>query len=194
MSHFYAYVSRMKLIERWSLMHNLRPENVQEHSLQVAIVAHSLATIGNKYFEKNYNADRICTLAIFHDATEVLTGDLPTPVKYFNPDIKNAYKEIEKLATDKLLSYLPNEMLEEYSKIFKKQVEDTDSWKIVKAADSLCAYIKCVEESAAGNKEFNRAKITIENSLREMNMEEVGYFIKNFLHSFSLSLDELSLH
>lgn len=194
MSHFYAYVSRMKLIERWSLMHNLRPENVQEHSLQVAVVAHALATIGNKYFNKNYDADRICTLSVFHDATEVLTGDLPTPVKYFNPDIKNAYKEIEKMATDKLLSYLPKEMIEEYTKILKKQDEDQESWKIVKAADSLCAYIKCVEESAAGNKEFNRAKITIENSLREMELEEVSYFIKNFLHSFSLSLDELSLH
>ncbi len=193
MSHFYAYVSRMKLIERWSLMHNLRPENVQEHSLQVAIVAHSLATIGNKYFNKNYNADRICTLSIFHDATEVLTGDLPTPVKYFNPEIKNAYKEIEKLATDKLLSYLPSEMIDEYSKIFKKQDRDLESWKIVKAADSLCAYIKCVEESAAGNKEFNRAKITIESSLLKMELEEVSYFIKNFLHSFSLSLDELSI-
>jgi len=183
----------MKLIERWSLMHNLRPENVQEHSLQVSIVAHALATIGNKYFNKNYNSDRICTLAIFHDATEVLTGDLPTPVKYFNPEIKNAYKEIEQLATDKLLSYLPKEMMEEYTNIFKKQDEDIESWKIVKAADSLCAYIKCVEESAAGNKEFNRAKITIENSLLAMDLEEVGYFIKNFLHSFSLSLDELSI-
>ena len=193
MSHFFAYVNRMKLIERWSLMHNLRAENVQEHSLQVAIIAHALATIGNKYFDKNYNADRVCTLAIFHDATEVLTGDLPTPVKYFNPDIKNAYKEIESLATEKLLSYLPKEMIEDYSHILKQQTEDESSWKLVKAADTLCAYIKCLEESAAGNKEFNRAKITIENSLRKLESEEVSYFIKNFLHSFSLSLDELSI-
>ncbi len=193
MSHFYAYVSRMKLIERWSLMHNLRPENVQEHSLQVAIIAHSLAVIGNKYFGKDYNVDKVCTLAVFHDASEVLTGDLPTPVKYYNPEIKQAYKDIENKATERLLSYLPADLIPDYEKVLKVQEEDQDLWRLVKAADSLCAYIKCLEENAAGNKEFNRAKNTIENSLIKMNLDESNYFMKHFLHSFSLSLDELSL-
>ncbi len=193
MSHFYAYVSRMKLIERWSLMHNLRPENVQEHSLQVAVVAHALAVIGNKYFGKEYNVDKVCTLAVFHDASEVLTGDLPTPVKYYNPEIKEAYKAIEDKATERLLSYLPADLVPDYEKIFKKQSEDEDLWRLVKAADSLCAYIKCLEENAAGNREFNRAKISIETALLKMNSDEANYFMKHFLHSFSLSLDELSL-
>lgn len=193
MSHFYAYLSRMKLIQRWALMHNVRSENVQEHSLQVAIIAHALSVIGNKYYSKNYNGERTALLAVFHDATEVLTGDLPTPVKYYNPEIKTAYKEIEENATRKLLSYLPEDLLPEYESVFQSKEEDKELWKLVKAADNLCAYIKCLEEAASGNREFNRAKITIEDSIRKMDMPEANYFMKHFIHSFSLSLDEISL-
>ncbi len=193
MNHFYAYVSRMKLIQRWALMHNVRKENVQEHSLQVAIIAHALSVVGNKYFKKSYNQERVALLSVYHDATEVLTGDLPTPVKYYNPEIREAYKAIENSATDKLLSLLPEDLIPEYKDIFKMKDEDSQLWKLVKAADSLCAYIKCLEEAAAGNKEFNQAKIAIEDTLKKMEMPEVEYFLKHFIGSFSLSLDEMSI-
>ena len=152
-----------------------------------------MAIIGNKYFKKDYNPERIVTLAIYHDATEVITGDLPTPVKYFNADIKQAYKDIENTAVERLLSFLPQDLQGDYEDLFKKKESDEESWKVVKAADSMSAYIKCLEESAIGNKEFNRAKIEIEQALVSMNMEEVNYFRRHFLHSFSLSLDEMSI-
>lgn len=193
MSHFFAYLSRMKLIERWALMHNIRRENVQEHSLQVAIVAHALAVLKNKFFNGDVNPERVALLAVFHDASEVLTGDLPTPVKYFNPDIKAAYRSIEAHANKKLLSFLPEVLHEEYKDILVGDEDEKEHWKLVKAADGLCAYIKCVEEGAAGNGEFNRAKATIELSLKEMELPEVDYFLRNFMPSFSLTLDELSV-
>ncbi len=192
MSHFFAYLSRMKLIERWSLMHNTRKENVQEHSLQVAMIAHALALIKNKYFDGEVNPERVTLLAVFHDSAEVFTGDMPTPVKYFNANIKEAYKAIEAHAVEKLLSFLPDDLRPEYNHILLKTGEERDHWKIVKAADTLCAYIKCLEEIASGNREFNRAKMSLESALQEMKMKEVDYFLKNFIHSFSLSLDELS--
>lgn len=183
----------MKLIQRWALMHNVRQENVQEHSLQVAIIAHALSVIGNKYYQKSYNQERVALLSVYHDATEVLTGDLPTPVKYYNPEIREAYKAIENSATDKLLSLLPEDLVPEYQDIFKMKEEDKELWRLVKAADSLCAYIKCLEESAAGNKEFNQAKVAIKETLDKMDMKEVEYFLSNFIKSFSLSLDEMSI-
>jgi 5'-deoxynucleotidase len=184
----------MKLIQRWSLMNNMRSENVQEHSLQVAIIGHALAVIGNKYFNKNYSPERVALLAIFHDASEVLTGDLPTPVKYFNSDIRDVYKGIEEKAIDKLLSLLPEELIKDYDSIFKLKELEKDLWPLVKGADSLSAYIKCLEEGNSGNLEFNRAKQTIMNSLKEMDLEEVNYFLENFIDSFSLSLDDLGMH
>ena len=193
MSHFYAYLSRMKLIERWSLMRNIRKENVQEHCLQVAIVAHALAVIKNKYFDGDINVEKVALFAVYHDASEVMTGDMPTPVKYFNSEIKTVYKAIEKHATQKLLSFLPMDLVPDYQHLLEPREEDAELWRVVKAADNLCAYIKCVEEGASGNKEFNRAKITIEGTLKEMKMQEVDYFLKQFIHSFSLSLDELSV-
>lgn len=173
-------------------MHNVRTENVQEHSLQVAIVAHALAVIGNKHFGKKFNPERVALLGIFHDASEVITGDMPTPVKYFNPEIKNAYKEIENDATNRLLSYLPADLKPEYETILFPHDKDAELWKLVKAADTICAYIKCLEEGAAGNKEFNRARASIEAKLKSIDLPEVEYFQKNFIHSFSLTLDELS--
>lgn len=192
MFHFFAYLSRMKLIERWSLMRSTQKENVQEHSLQVAMVAHALAVVKNKFFEGRANPERVVTLALYHDASEVITGDLPTPVKYFNSDIREAYKDIEKRAEKQLLALLPQELYGAYEDFFDKKDKDKSLWDLVKAADTLCGYIKCLEEEAAGNKEFKQARETLEKKLKDMNRPEVMYFMENFIPSFSMSLDELS--
>lgn len=189
--HFFAYLARMKLIDRWSLMRCTQRENVQEHSLQVAIISHALCLIKNKYFEGRVNAENVALKAIFHDATEVLTGDLPTPVKYFNEEIREAYNQIEEHAVDQLMKLLPEEFVDDYRALFS---EDTETKAIIKAADTLAAYIKCVEEEAAGNREFSRAKKSIEAKLQEFRKRapEVDYFMTTFVPSFSLTLDELS--
>lgn len=183
----------MKLIDRWSLMRCTQKENVQEHCLQVAVTAHALALISNKYFGGRLNPEKVATLAIFHDATEVLTGDLPTPVKYFSPELRAAYGAIEDHAADQLVKLLPEDLRGDYKKLLSLPEEDAEARGIIKAADTLCAYIKCLEEVAAGNHEFSGARKTIEgkvNSLRKR--PEVDYFVKNFVPSFSLSLDEMS--
>ena len=194
MAHFFAYISRVKLIERWSLMFSVRKENVAEHSLQVGMIAHGLALIKNKYFDGNINADRVTTLAMYHDASEVITGDLPTPVKYSNPTIKEAYKAIEENAITNLLSFLPEDLVEDYQTILDPGAEDAEAMKLVKAAYTLCAYIKCLEERALGNNEFNRAKATLEAKIRSYRMPEVDHFMAHYMNSFSLNLDELSSH
>jgi 5'-deoxynucleotidase len=190
-NHFFAYLSRMKLIQRWSLMQNIRTENVQEHSLQVAVVAHALGVIGNKHFKRDLNPERLALLGIFHDATEVFTGDMPTPAKYFSPEIRDAYNRMEAAAGKKLLSFLPQELRAEYSPLLLPEKADEHYWKIIKAADSICAYLKCLDEGSSGNREFNRAKLAIEEKIREYKMPEVDYFMSQFAPSFSLSLDEL---
>jgi 5'-deoxynucleotidase len=192
-SHFFAYLSRMKLIQRWALMQNIHSENVQEHSLQVAIVAHALAVIGNRYFNRNINSERLALLGIFHDASEVFTGDMPTPAKYFSPEIRDAYKKMEHEACKKLLSFLPADLRGDYESLIHPQKVDAELWQLIKAADTICAYLKCLEEIAVGNREFNRAKITIEEKIRSFAMEEVNYFMRYFSPSFSLTLDELGL-
>ncbi len=174
-------------------MQNVRSENVQEHSLQVAIVAHALAVIGNRYFKRDINPERLALLGIFHDASEVFTGDMPTPAKYFSPEIRNAYQQLEDEASKKLLSFLPQDLRDDYAVLIHPKKEDERLWKFIKAADNICAYLKCLEESAAGNKEFNRAKISIEDKIRSFGLEEVDYFMKHFAPSFSLTLDELSI-
>jgi len=194
MAHFFAYISRVKMIERWSLMFSVRKENVAEHSLQVGMIAHGLGLIKNKYFEGNVNVDRIATLAMYHDASEVITGDLPTPVKYSNPTIKEAYKAIEENAISNLLSFLPEDLVDDYKSILEPGAEDAEEMKIVKAADTLCAYIKCLEERALGNNEFNRAKATLEAKIRSYRLPEVDHFMAHYMNSFSLNLDELSSH
>ncbi len=191
-SHFFAQLSRMKLIYRWPLMRNIQKENISEHSLQVAMVAHALALISNRKFGTTLDAGHIALMAMFHDATEILTGDLPTPVKYQNNAIASEYKKIEKLSEKQLLSLLPEEFIDDYRDLLDSEYQDAESAKVVKAADTLCAYIKCLEEIAAGNNEFVLAKRRLEIMLEERMTPAVQYFIDFFIPSFSLTLDEMS--
>ncbi|HBV38836.1 MAG TPA: 5'-deoxynucleotidase [Erwinia sp.] len=191
-SHFFAHLSRLKLINRWPLMRNVRTENVSEHSLQVAMVAHALAVIKNKKFNGNLNAERIALIAMYHDASEVLTGDLPTPVKYYNAQIANEYKKIEKIAQQKLVEMLPEELQDAWRPLLDEQQRSEDETAIVKQADALCAYLKCLEELAAGNHEFQLAKARLEKTLTQRRSPEMDYFVEVFVPSFSLSLDEIS--
>ena len=191
-SHFFAQLSRMKLIYRWPLMRNIQKENISEHSLQVAMVAHALALISNRKFGTQLDAAHIALMAMFHDATEIITGDLPTPVKYQNNAIATEYKKIEKLAEKQLLSLLPDEFIDDYRFLLDSEYQDAEAAKVVKAADTLCAYIKCLEEIAAGNKEFVLAKRRLEIMLEERMTPAVQYFIDVFIPSFSLTLDEMS--
>ncbi|WP_108651749.1 5'-deoxynucleotidase [Dongshaea marina] len=193
-SHFFAYLARMKLINRWPLMRNTQIENVCEHSLQVAMVAHALATIHNLKLpdSRQLNPDKAVTLALFHDASEVLTGDLPTPVKYYNPKIRDEYKLIEKEAEQKLLELLPKELQASYRPLLDSSQQDESLARLVKTADTLCAYIKCLEERSAGNHEFEQARKRLEQKLDELQSPELDYFMKTFIPSFSLTLDDLS--
>lgn len=192
MSHFFAYLSRMKFIKRWGLMHSTYPENIQEHSLQVAMVAHALALIRNHLFDGNVNPDRTAALALYHDASEVLTGDLPTPVKYFNPEIKNAYTALEGTANRKLLSMLPDVLQDAYQTFFFPDDADREHYQLVKAADKICAYLKCIEEMATGNGEFSQAEQALRASVEQLDLPEVRYFVKTFVPSFGLTIDELN--
>lgn len=189
--HFFAYLSRMRLIQRWGLMRNTYQENIQEHSLQVAMVAHALALIYNRFFGGNLDAERVMALAVFHEVGEVFTGDLATPIKYFNPEIKQAYDEIETIAKDKLCAMLPAELQAEYRDLFFVRDEERELWLRVKAADKICAYIKCLEELKAGNREFVRAAQTILEELQSNPLPETAYFMEHFVPSFELPLDEM---
>ena len=191
-SNFYAMMSRMKYINRWGLMNNTKYENLSEHSLQVAMLAHCLVLIHNKRFAGSLNAERASILAVFHDSTEIITGDMPTPIKYFNNTIKDAYKDIENAAADRLCSLLPEDFREDMELIIKQNSdEDKELKKFVRAADRFSALIKCIEELRMGNEEFRQAKTGIEKSIKEMNMPEAEVFSKEFLPAFSLSLDEM---
>lgn len=182
----------MKLINRWPLMHNVRTENVQEHSLQVAMVAHALALIKNRFFDGTLNPERIATIALFHDVSEVLTGDLPTPVKYFNPAIKDEYKKIEKIAENRLIEMAPEAFKDDYARLIDGHHHSPEEAFIVKAADVLCAYLKTLEELAAGNQEFKLAKKRLDAQLKDYHSDEVDYFLTQYVPSFSLSLDEIT--
>ena len=190
--NFFAFISRMKYINRWILMRNTINENIQEHSLQVAIIAHALALINNIYFHGDIDADKAAVLGIFHDSDEIITGDLPTPVKYFNSGIREAYRVVEKSAKETLLDMLPTKLEPQYREILY-QNENEYIWKIVKAADTLSAYIKCLEETKAGNSEFCAASKSILKKLESLAMPEVDLFIKEFLDGFKLSLDEFGI-
>ena len=191
-SHFYAMLSRMKYINRWGLMNNTRQENISEHSQQAAVLTHCLVLIHNKRFGGTLDAERAALLAVFHDSTEIITGDMPTPIKYQNPGIIDAYKQIEEKAADRLVSLLPEDFQEEYEAILKQSGEqDEQLRKFVKAADRYSALIKCIEEMRMGNDEFRMAKDTIQKSIDDMDMPETKVFEKEFLPSFYLALDEL---
>ncbi len=186
--HFYAMLSRMKNIYRWGLMRNTKQENLSEHSLEVAIITHSLAIIENKKLGGSINAEKAAVIAMYHDASEIITGDMPTPIKYYNPEIKSVYKQIESVAEDKLLSYLPDYIKEEMSPIFKEIPADIAP--LIKAADKISAYIKCLEELKMGNREFAVAADATKKSIAALGCRAADIFMEEFIPSFNLSLDE----
>ena len=189
-NEFYALMGRMKYITRWGLMRNTFSENIQEHSHQVAVLAHALALIRRDILKlEGPNPDRCAVAALYHDASEILTGDLPTPIKYYNPDIKHAYKQVERIAGERLLDMLPPALRESYAPLVLE--DDEAVLPIVKAADKLSAYIKCVEEQKAGNTEFDSAEKATMESLRQMELPELQWFIDNCLEAFALNLDQL---
>ena len=190
MNHFFAYINRMRFIQRWALMRNSYTENIQEHSHQVAVLAHALAVLRNEKFGGQVDAGAVAVAALYHDAGEILTGDMPTPIKYYNPAIRQAYKAVEQVAEEKLLGMLPEELQPAFEPILTGQTQ-RELHPIVKAADKLSAYIKCIEERKAGNNEFlNAEKQTLE-AIHAYNMPEAEYFIEHFIPAFEKTLDEL---
>ncbi len=192
MTRFYAFLSRMKYIQRWSLMRASVSENIMEHSWQTSVIAHALAVIKNKKFGGQLDANRIATLALFHESSEVITGDLPTPVKYCNKTLTAAYKDLERQAEQKLLDMLPEDVREEYASLITVDIQ-SEEYYLVKAADKLAAYIKSIEEVASGNGEFKKAKESIAKELKKYDMPEIKYFLKECVPAFALTLDELDL-
>lgn len=190
--NFFAYMARMKLIRRWGLMRSVNEENIAEHSLQVAHIAHALAIIKNKKFGGCVNPDRIATIALYHETSEVITGDLPTPIKYYNSEIRNSYKDIERAANKRLIDTLPEEFRDDYYEIIEPDAESYEH-KIVKAADKIAAYVKAVEEMQLGNREFAMAQETLEKDVLKCaeEMPEVALFCEYYLDSFKKTLDEL---
>ena len=188
--NFFAYISRMRYIGRWSLMRNSLPENIQEHSHMVAVLAHALGVIRRDVFHVPCNPDEAATVALFHDSAEILTGDLPTPIKYHSNEIRDAYKEVEALACHMLLDTLPEELRGAYEPLLSGETE-ARVHDLIKAADKLSAYIKCIEERKAGNNEFLSAEAQTRKILEESHMPEVDYFLEHFIPAFELNLDEL---
>ena len=189
-NEFYALLGRMRYITRWGLMRNTFSENIQEHSHQVAVLAHALALIRREVLGlPGPDPDRCAVAALYHDATEILTGDLPTPIKYYNPQIRAAYKQVERISGEKLLSMLPSQLRESYEHLILE--DDSQIAAIVKAADKLSAYIKCVEEQKAGNSEFDSAARQTMESMQKMELAELEWFMRECLPAFSLNLDEL---
>ena len=186
---FFAYIFRMRYIARWALMRNTRTENVEEHSYEVAVLAHALAVIGRDVMGKDLDPNAVAAAALFHDAPEIITGDMPTPIKYFNPELKTAYKQVEEVAQDKLLSMLPEELIPAYEPLVRES--DGTARRYVKAADKLAAWLKCQEELKAGNSEFARAADETMASLKAMEMEEVDWFMEKLGGAFRLTLDDL---
>ena len=191
MYSFFALMARMKYIERWALMRNSMSGNISEHSLEVAMLAHGLAIIPNEKCGGDFDVERVALMGLYHDANEIITGDMPTPIKYHDEDIKAAYKNIEDVASHTMIDKLPDYMRKYYQPVFFHSEEMKQEWKIVKAADKLSALIKCMEELRAGNQEFKTAKETTLRALKKMNMPEVEIFMKDFLPAYELTLDEL---
>ncbi len=190
MFHFFAFIDRMKYIRRWGLMRSTIPENLTEHAQQTAMLAHALVLIENRRFGGTLNADRAAVLALYHDAAETITGDLPTPVKYYSREILGGYREVEDYAKDSLLNKLPGDLQADYSDILNGEYEP--EWPFVKAADTLSAYIKCIEERQAGNREFLSAERSLWDKLQQMPMQSLRVFEEEFLGSFGKTLDEMT--
>lgn len=193
MSSFFAFLKRMRFINRWSLMRNTETENIQEHSLEVAMVAHNLAALKNEYFGGNLDVNKVAVIAMYHEVSEIFTGDMPTPIKYFDPKLRSLYGEVETLAQEKMLSTLPKRLQAVY-KPYIVDAETLPEWSIVKAADTLSAYMKCVNELHAGNDEFKEAHDTILAKLKALNMPEVDMFIEEYVPALSESLDKLNYY
>lgn len=189
-NQFFAMVARMKYIDRWGLMRNTKQENDSEHSLNVAMIAHALGVINNVYFSGGLCADRLALMGMYHDATEILTGDMPTPIKYNNPLLSRVYKELESVAKDELLSGLPEQMRPFYEPLLQETEKEAVSWLYVKAADRMSAYIKCLEERSMGNREFIKAEEATLKSLHDMKLPEVEFFIDHFIPAYGQTLDD----
>ena len=188
---FFAMASRMKYINRWALMRNEHSENLSEHSFEVAVIANALAVIGNKRFDKSYNCERAALLGLYHDMPETLTGDMPTPVKYYSEEVRAAYKTVEDNACKRLVEMLPEDFRNDFAPFLIADDADSDLWKLVKAADKISAYIKCLEEKKAGNTEFTKAGEGIKESVEKLELPEVRVFLEEFLPAYELTLDEL---
>lgn len=192
MQGFYAMLSKMKYINRWSLMRNTREENLSEHSYEVATITHCLGMIANKRLSGNVNIEKMVLYSLYHDVSEIITGDMPTPIKYFNEEIQLAYKNVEQTAVKNLIKMLPQDFKQEYSDIlFMNDIGEHEKL-LIKAADKISALIKCIEEEKAGNKEFYDAKRTIEQSIDDMKLSEANIFISEFLSSYKGTIDELT--
>lgn len=191
-SHFFAYMARMKFIQRWGVMRNTQSENIQEHSLQAAMLAHALAIIARDQFGRDVDPERVMALAVFHDASEVITGDLPSPIKHHDPDPRSAYERIEAAARERLSAMLPDCLRDAYRPLLSGD-DRPEHLQLVKAADKLCSYLKCLEELKSGNAEFTHARTAIEREIGALDLPEVGWFMEHFVPSFSLTLDELNL-
>lgn len=191
MSHFFAMMSRMKYIQRWALMRNSYPENISEHSLEVGLLAHALAVIGNRRLGRRYAAERAALIGLYHDCTEILTGDMPTPIKYYNRDTKDAFKHVEHEAAEQLLGLLPQDLRGDYESLFFVQEGEEELFRLAKAADRISALIKCMEEEKTGNREFVSARASIEQRLHAMELPEVEIFCREFLPAYEKTLDEL---
>ena len=188
---FFALVFRQKYIKRWGLMRNVQPENLSEHAAEVAVIAHCLAVVGNRIFGKHYDEGQATLLALFHDVPEVYTGDLPTPIKYFDKDSRKSYDTVEKQAVSSLLSKVPEELRPAYENLIGEP--ECPEKALVKAADKLCAYIKCLEEEKCGNTEFRSAKEAIRQQLERLDCPELGWFKEHLLPTFSLTIDEMQM-
>ena len=193
MSSFFSMIFRMKYITRWGLMNNKRSENLSEHSLEVAMIAHCLATIGNKRLSKDLDADHIAVMGLFHDCTEIITGDMPTPVKYYNEEIRRTYKEIERTAAKELVKLLPEDMKDIYEPLLNERGNTEYEARLVKAADKICAYIKCIDEIRMGNDEFNKARSSAAKAIAALQLPEADIFMEEFAPSYALTLDEQKL-
>lgn len=188
--NFFAMISRMKYINRWGLMRNTISENIAEHSLEVGMIAHALAVINNIYFQGDIEPNQVAVAAMYHDVSEIITGDLPTPVKYFAPEIRDAYKTVEETAIEKLISSLPMEMQPVFENVIREDARTYECHKLVKAADKISALIKCVEERRMGNLDFAQAEAATKESIRLMECKEADFFLEKFLDSYSLTIDE----